>query len=164
MSHRRPILMFSMDDGSHSLSQLHMHVIGTNATSLLRHPVLWRDPLKGLLTFFFFYFFFPFFPPHSWSFSGPYTGKETLNVGGILQKHAYWHFLAAVIKYFISSHISPSCGHFLSKKYSKNHSVSPNVVKKSPIGPIFCRNMLMDSLQGQLKMVWLRSFFIELFE
>ncbi len=32
------------------------------------------------------------------------------------------------------------------------------------IGLIFCRNMVMDSLQGQLKMVWLRSFFIELFE
>ncbi len=35
---------------------------------------------------------------------------------------------------------------------------------KSPIGLIFCRNMLMDSLQGQLKMVWQRSLFIELFE
>ncbi len=35
---------------------------------------------------------------------------------------------------------------------------------KSPIGLIFCRNMLMDSLQGQLKMVWLKSLFIELFD
>ncbi len=36
------------------------------------------------------------------------------------------------------------------------HSVSPNIVMKSPIGLIFCRNMLMDSLQGQLKIVWVR--------
>ena len=35
---------------------------------------------------------------------------------------------------------------------------------KSPLGLIFCSNMLMESLQGQLKMVSLRSFFIELFE
>ncbi len=32
---------------------------------------------------------------------------------------------------------------------------------KSPLGLIFCSNMLMESLQGQLKM---GSFFIELFE
>ncbi len=44
------------------------------------------------------------------------------------------------------------------------HSVSHNIVMNSRIGVIFCRNMLMDSLQGQLQMVWVKSFFIELFE
>ena len=35
---------------------------------------------------------------------------------------------------------------------------------KSLTGLKFCRNILMGSLQEQLKMVLLRSFFIELFE
>ncbi len=117
---------------------------------LLGHPVLWRDPLKGLPTFFFF-FCSVFFRRLFWCFSGPYRGKETLYLGGILQKHAYWHSSAAVIKYFTCCHISLNYGYFLSKKYSKIFSVSPNAVMKSPIGLIFCRNMLMDSLQVQLK-------------
>ncbi len=36
------------------------------------------------------------------------------------------------------------------------HSISYNIVMKSLIGLKFWRSMLMDSLQGQLKMVWLR--------
>ncbi len=37
------------------------------------------------------------------------------------------------------------------KKKKKKHSVSHNIVKKSPIGLTFCRNTPMGSLQGQLK-------------
>ncbi len=41
---------------------------------------------------------------------------------------------------------------YLSKiTQKKNHSISHNIVMKSPIGLIFCRNIVMDSLQGQLK-------------
>ncbi len=115
----------------------------------LGHPVPWRDPLKGLPTFFFF--FFPFFSAAILVFQGPHRGKRTPDLGGILQKHAYWQSSPAVIKYFTCSHISLSYGHFLSKKYSKIFFVSPSAVMKSPIGLIFCRNMLMDSLQGQIK-------------
>ncbi len=41
------------------------------------------------------------------------------------------------------------------KLLKKKHSVSPNIVVKSPIGLMFCRNMCMDSLQGQL--TWLKN-------
>ncbi len=41
----------------------------------------------------------------------------------------------------------------------KRHSVKPNI-GKSPIGLIFCRSIPMGSLQGQLKMVQVRTFFI----
>ncbi len=51
----------------------------------LGHPVLRRDPLKGLPTFFFCFVPF-FFHRLSWCFSGPYRGKETQDLGGILQK------------------------------------------------------------------------------
>ncbi len=78
-------------------------------------------------------------------------GRKHWKNGGILQKHAYLQSSPAVIIYFTCGHISLSYGHFWSKKYSKIFSVSPNAVKKSPIGLIFCRNMLIDSLQGQLK-------------
>ncbi len=53
---------------------------------LLGHPVLWRDPLKGLPTFF---FFSSFFRRLFWCFSGPHRGKGILDLGAILQKHAY---------------------------------------------------------------------------
>ncbi len=53
----------------------------------------------------------------------------------------------------------------LSKKYSQIFSIRVTMGNKtSDWTDIFCRSMLMDGLQGSLKMVMLHSIFIELFE
>ena len=110
-------------------------------------PLNWGIPFSDGIPLRGCWLFFPFFFRRLfWSFSGPYRGKKTPDLGGIFQKHAYWHFTCC----FTCSHISLSYGHFLSKNYSKKHSLSPRIVMKSLIGVIFCRNLLMDSLQGQL--------------
>ncbi len=79
----------------------------------------------GLQTFFLCSFFF-FLPPH-WRW--PFVVKKTTDWAEILHNHTYGHASGRRKKYFRCAHI----------------------VMKSLIGLIFCRNMFMDSLRGQLK-------------
>ncbi len=67
------------------------------------HSLLLEIPLWGYQIFF----------PTAFSGVPVAIGKETPDLGGILQEHAY-------IKYFTSSHISQGLGHFLSKNSLKN--------------------------------------------
>ena len=101
-------------------------------------------------TFFLFRFFPPPFLVFQWSIQ---REENTVFRWYFAEICTYAHSSPAVIKYFTCSHISLKYGHFWSKNYSKKHSVGHNIVMKSPIGLIFCRNMLMDSLKGQFKMV-----------
>ncbi len=65
----------------------HTHCPHLNVVSNWGIPSPDGIPLRGCRLFFFF--FSGFFRRHFWRFSGPHRGKETPDLGGILQKHAY---------------------------------------------------------------------------
>ncbi len=95
----------------------------------------------GLPTYFLFFFFLP---PHLW---WPFVVKKTTDWAEILHNHTYGHasgrgknIFGALIFHWV-----------MWVKLLKKTFVTHNTEMKSLIGLIFCRNMLMDSLQGQLK-------------
>ncbi len=71
--------------------------------------------------------------------------KKTADWVEILHNHTYGH-ASGGDKNFPLGYLSK-----ITQNYSKKHSVSHTRVMQSPIGLIFCRNMLMNSLQGLLK-------------
>ncbi len=74
--------------------------------------------------------------------------KETTDWAEILHNHTYGHASGRGKKYFRCTHFPLS---YVSKITQKKHSVSHKIMMKRAIVLIFCRNMLLDSLQRQLK-------------
>ncbi len=165
-------------------------VLAGQRSLLLGHPVLWWDPLWACRLFFLCCFFFSsamLFLHFQWPLvvKKKSDWAEILqnhtygqNCSKDIYLNLYLNVCWIIVFVFDSKTVidpNPAYGH--ASGWGNNgfgavifhwvkllvlikRSVSHNIVMKSPIGLIFCRYIFMVSLQGQLKMVWLRLFFI----